>query len=150
MIKNLQEVQDCVRFKDKLHIIIDEEVIKSLNSSYSEDLFSPIYKRIFENFAKKEKINVTVLLNKKIKGFSKSEMDFVLKTKFVPEELLEDTEYQKIYIGYEKAYLKLFKKTEIATLGVGITEEKLRKQYKILVSKGQFELFLTETNNLYL
>jgi len=150
MIKNLQEVQDCVRFKDKLHIIIDEEVIKSLNSSYSEDLFSPIYKRIFENFAKKEKINVTVLLNKKIKGFSKSEMNLVLKTKFVPEELIEDSEYQKIYIGYEKTYLKLFKKTEIATVGVGVTEEKLRKQYKILVSKGQFELFLTETNNLYL
>ena len=148
MIKNLQDLQDCVRFKDKLHIIIDEEVIKSLNSSYSEDLFSPIYKRIFENFAKKEKINITVLLNKKIKGFSKSEIHFVLKTKFVPEELLENTEYRNIYIGYEKAYLKLFKK--IVTVGVGITDEKLRKQYKILVSRGQFELFLTETNNLYL
>ena len=150
MLKNLQAVQDCVRFKDKLQIIIDEEVIKSLNSSYSEDLFSPIYKRIFENFAKKEKIRLTVLLNKKIKGFSKSEINFILKNKFKPEEIITEEEYQTVYIGYEKTYLKLFRKTEISTVGIGITDEKLRKLYKILVTKGQFETFLTETNNLYL
>ena len=150
MIKNLQELQDCIRLKDKLHIIIDEEVIKSLNSSYSEDLFSPVFKRIFENFAKKEKIVLTVLLNKKIKGFSKSEMKFVLKSKFKPEEIIEDTEYKKVYIGFEKAYLKLFKKAEITSVGIGVTDEKLRKLYKILITKERFETFLTETNNLYL
>lgn len=149
-MKNLQELQESVRLKDKLNIFIEEEIIKSLNSSYSEDLFSPIYKRIFENFAKQEKINLTVLINKKLKGFKKSEMIFVLKNKFVPEEVLENTEYQQIYIGYDKAIIKLFKKTDVTTIGVSVTDEKLRKLYKILVGKSQFETFLTETNNLYL
>ena len=69
-MKNLQDIQYNMKEKEKTHIIMDYEgVISVLNSSYSSELFSPIYKRIFENFAKKEYVNFTILINKKDKKF---------------------------------------------------------------------------------
>lgn len=149
-MKNLQELQLAVRLKDKLNIYVEEEVIKLLNSAYSEDFFSPVYKRIFENFAKQEKINLTVLVNKKPNGFKKSAIIFLTKKKFRPEEIIENKEYQHIYIGYNKETVEFYKETDVTTVGISVTEEQLRKSYKILVSKSTFETFLTETNNLYL
>lgn len=149
-MKNLQELQLSVRSKEKLNIFIEEEVIKLLNSAYSEDFFSPVYKRIFENFAKQEKINLTVLVNKKPNGFRKSAIIFLPKKKFKPEKIIENTEYQQVYIGYNAEIIELYKQTEITTVGISVTEEQLRKSYKILAGKSTFETFLTETNNLYL
>lgn len=149
-MKNLDELQLSVRLKDKLNIIIEEEVIKSLNSAYTEDFFSPVYKRIFENFAKQEKINLTVLVNKKPNGFKKSSIIFLAKKKFKPQKVTENKEYQHVYIGYNKETVELYKETDVTTVGISVTDDEMRKSYKILAGKSTFETFLTETNNLYL
>ena len=149
-MKNLDELQLSVRLKDKLNIIIEEEVIKSLNSAYTEDFFSPVYKRIFENFAKQEKINLTVLVSKKPNGFKKSSIIFLAKKKFKPQKVTENKEYQHVYIGYNKEITELYRETDVTTVGISVADDEMRKSYKILAGKSTFETFLTETNNLYL
>ena len=90
-MNSLQDIQYNIREKEKMHIIMDyEDVISGLNSSYSTELFSPIYKRIFENFAKKDFVDFTILIDKKDK-------------KFRPKSI-----YKSTLFGYQKILLSNF------------------------------------------
>lgn len=65
-MNSLQDIQYNIQEKEKMHIIMDYEgVISMLNGSYNTELFNPLYKRIFENFAKKEFVDFTILIDKK-------------------------------------------------------------------------------------
>lgn len=156
-MKNLDDIQYNIKEKEKMHIIMDYEgVISTLNSSYSTELFSPIYKRIFENFAKKEFINFTVLIDKKDKKFKpksiyKNSNLLYADIKEFKENLetLLDDEYEAVYIGSEKEIVKFFKKNKLFSIGVE-PEEKMKKSYTLWLSKDSFIKFLTETNNVFL
>jgi len=154
----LEDIQYNIKEKEKMHIIMDYEgVISSLNSSYSTELFNPLYKRIFENFAKKEFVNFTVLINKKDKKFKPKSIykntallyADIAEFKETLESLITDNEYQPIYFGYEKEVVKFFKKNKLFSIGIAV-EEKAKKSYAVNLSKDGFIKFLTETNNVYL
>lgn len=156
-MKNLEDIQYNIKEKEKMHIIMDYEgVISSLNSSYSTDLYSPIYKRIFENFAKKEFINFTVLIDKKDKKFkpksiyknSNLQYEDIKEFKENLEKILED-DHEAVYFGAEKEIVKFFKKNKLFLIGID-PEEKMKKSYTLWLSKDSFIKFLTETNNVYL
>ena len=156
-MKNLQDIQYNIKEKEKMHIIMDyEDVITSLNSSYSTELFSPIYKRIFENFAKKEFVIFTILINKKDKKFKpksiykNTNLEYADIKEF--EENLESLlqgEHEPVYIGNDKKIISFFKKNKLILIGID-PEEKMKKKYTIWLSKDSFIKFLTETNNVYL
>jgi len=156
-MKNLQDIQYNMKEKEKTHIIMDYEgVISVLNSSYSSELFSPIYKRIFENFAKKEYVNFTILINKKDKKFKpksiykNTNLEYADITEF--KETLDtilESEYDFVYFGNDKEIVKFFKKNKLFSVGIE-PEEKMKKNYSTWLSKDTFIKFLTETNNVYL
>lgn len=153
----LDDIQYNIKEKEKMHIIMDYDgVISSLNSSYSTELYNPLYKRIFENFAKKEFIVFTVLINKKDKKFKPKsiykntalEYADIAEFKEVADSLLEN-EYVPIYFGNDKDLVKFFKKNKLFSVGIGV-DEKSKKSYSVNLSKDAFIKFLTETNNVYL
>ena len=156
-MKTLQDIQYNIKEKEKMHIIMDfEGVISSLNSSYNTELFSPIYKRIFENFAKKEFINFTILINKKDKKFrSKS---IYKNTNLQYEDInifkenmqeLQKTEYEPLYIGLDKDIATFFRENNFMSVCVN-PEEDIKKLFTLWLSKESFIKFLTETNNVCL
>ena len=156
-MKTLQDIQYNIKEKEKMHIIVDyEKIITSLNSSYSTELFSPIYKRIFENFVKKEFINFTILIDKKDKRFKpksiykNTNLQYADTKEFIEnlDTLLED-EHEPLYIGNEKKIISFFKKNKLFLIGID-PEEKMKKKYTLWLSKDSFIKFLTETNNVYL
>ncbi len=156
-MKTLQDIQHNIQEKEKIHIIIDfDGVISVLNSSYSTELFSPIYKRIFENFAKREFINFTILIDKKDKRFRPKSI--YKNTNLQYEDIntfkqdlnsLIENEFQPIYIGSDKDIVKFFKKNKFFSIGIE-PDEKIKKTYTLWLSKDSFVKFLTETNNVYL
>lgn len=156
-MKTLSDIQYNIKEKEKMHIVVDYEgVISILNSSYSTDLFSPIYKRIFENFAKKEFVNFTVLIDKKDKKFRPKSIykNTNLQYEDIKEfkenlETLGDSEFEPLYIGLDKDIVKFFKKNKMFSIGID-PEEKMKKSYTLWLSKDSFIKFLTETNNVYL
>lgn len=156
-MKNLEDIQYNIKEKEKMHIIMDYEgVISILNSSYSTDLFSPIYKRIFENFAKKDFVNFTVLIDKKDKRFKPKSIykntnllyADIKEFKESLEEIIQ-TEFEPLYIGLDKDIVKYFKKNKLFSIGIE-PDEKMKKSYTLWLSKDSFIKFLTETNNVYL
>lgn len=158
MMKKLEDIQYNIKEKNKMHIIMDYEgVISSLNSSYSTELFNPLYKRIFENFAKKEFINFTVLINKKDKKFKPKSIykntnllyEDITEFKENLDNLISNDEYDLLYMGSEKDIVKFFKKNKLFLIGIE-PEEKMKKSYTLWLSKDSFIKFLTETNNVFL
>ena len=156
-MKNLEDIQYNIKEKEKMHIIMDYEgVISILNSSYSTDLFSPIYKRIFENFAKKDFVNFTVLIDKKDKRFKPKSIykntnllyADIKEFKEKLDELLQ-SDFEPLYLGLDKDIVKFFKKNKLFSIGVE-PDEKMKKSYTLWLSKDSFIKFLTETNNVYL
>ena len=156
-MKTLNDIQYNIKEKEKMHIVVDYDgVISILNSSYSTDLFSPIYKRIFENFAKKDFVNFTVLIDKKDKKFRPKSIykNTNLQYEDIKEfkenlETLGDPEFEPLYIGLDKDIVKFFKKNKMFSIGIE-PEEKMKKSYTLWLSKDSFIKFLTETNNVYL
>lgn len=156
-MKTLGDIQYNIKEKEKMHIIVDYEgVVSLLNSSYSTDLFSPIYKRIFENFAKKEFVNFTILIDKKDKKFRPKSIykNTNLQYEDIKEfkenlETLTVSEFEPLYIGEDKDIVKFFKKNKLFLIGIE-PEEKMKKSYTLWLSKDSFIKFLTETNNVYL
>lgn len=156
-MNSLQDIQYNIKEKEKMHIIVDYEgVISSLNSSYSTDLFSPIYKRIFENFAKKDFITFTILIDKKDKKFKpksiykNTNLNYADIKEFKETlESLADAEFAPLYIGSDKDIVKFFKQNKLFSIGVD-PEEKMKKSYTLWLSKDSFVKFLTETNNVFL
>lgn len=156
-MNSLQDIQYNIKEKEKMHIIVDYDgVISILNSSYSTDLFSPIYKRIFENFAKKDFITFTVLINKKDKRFKpksiykNTNLQYADIEEFKAQiETLKESEFEPLYIGSEKDIVKFFKQNKMFLIGIE-PEEKQKKSYTLWLSKDSFIKFLTETNNVYL
>ncbi len=156
-MKTLQDIQYNLKEKEKMHIIMDfDGVISILNSSYSTELYSPIYKRIFENLAKKEFVNFTVLINKKDKRFKpksiykNTNLNYADIKEFVETiETLTEGEFEPLYIGLNKDIVKFCKKNKIFSIGID-PEEKMKKSYTLWLSKESFIKFLTETNNVYL
>lgn len=156
-MNNLQDIQYNIKEKEKMHIIMDYNgVISALNSSYSTDLFNPLYKRIFENFAKKEFINFTVLIDKKDKRFrpksiyKNTNLQFADIEEFKSTlETLPDSGYDSVYIGNDKDIVSFFKKNKLFSIGID-PDEKKKKKYTMWLSKDSFIKFLTETNNVYL
>lgn len=156
-MNTLDDIQYNIKEKEKMHIIMDYDgVISALNSSYGTELFSPIYKRIFENFAKKEFVHFTILIDKKDKRFKpksiykNTNLEYADKKEFIGEieNLLQD-EFEPLYIGLEKEIVKFFKKNKLFSIGIE-PEEKMKKSYTLWLSKESFIKFLTETNNVYL
>ena len=156
-MNSLQDIQYNIREKEKMHIIMDyEDVISGLNSSYSTELFSPIYKRIFENFAKKDFVDFTILIDKKDKKFrpksiyKNTNLQYadIEEFKTTMESLLE-SDHEPVYIGNDKDIVMFFKKNNLFSIGID-PDEKKKKKYTIWLSKDTFIKFLTETNNIYL
>ncbi len=156
-MNNLQDIQYNIKEKEKMHIIMDYDgVISSLNSSYSSDLFNPLYKRIFENFAKKDFITFTVLIDKKDKRFrpksiyKNSNIQYADIEDFKTTlESLTDSAYDVVYFGNDKDIVSFFKKNKLFSIGID-PDEKKKKKYTMWLSKDSFIKFLTETNNVYL
>lgn len=156
-MNNLQDIQYNIKEKEKMHIIADYDgVISLLNSSYGKELFSPIYKRIFENFAKKDFINFTILINKKDKRFKpksiykNTNLNYADINEFKETlETLAKSEFEPLYIGSDKDIVKYFKKNKMFSIGIE-PDEKSKKSYTLWLSKDSFVKFLTETNNIYL
>ncbi len=71
-MKTLKEIQEKIKNKEKLHIILDynNRITPYIRTSMSY-FFSPMFKRIIENFAKKEYIQVSLITDKNIKNFKK-------------------------------------------------------------------------------
>lgn len=156
-MNTLEDIQYNLKEKEKMHIIMDYEgVISILNSSYSTDLFSPIYKRIFENFAKKEFVKFTILIDKKDKKFKpksiykNTNLLYADTKEFIEtlEEVIAD-EHVPVYIGLNKEIVKAFKKAKQFSIGIE-PDEKMKKSYTLWLSKDSFIKFVTETNNVYL
>lgn len=156
-MNTLQDIQYNIQEKEKMHIIMDYEgVISLLNGSYSTELFNPLYKRIFENFAKKEFVDFTILIDKKDKKFKpksiykNTNLNYADTKEFKESlETLADSEFEPLYIGNEKDIVKFFKKNKMFSIGIE-PEEKMKKSYTLWLSKDSFIKFLTETNNVYL
>jgi len=156
-MNNLQDIQYNIKEKEKMHIIMDYEgVISGLNSSYSTELFSPIYKRIFENFAKKDFVDFTVLIDKKDKRFrpksiyKNTNLQYVDIEEFKTTlETLPESDHEPVYIGNDKDIVAFFKKNKLFSIGID-PDEKKKKKYSLWLSKDTFIKFLTETNNVYL
>jgi hypothetical protein len=156
-MKTLQDIQYNIKEREKMHIIMDYEgVISILNSSYSTDLINPMYKRIFENFARKEKIQFTVLIDKKDKKFKPKSI--YKNTNILYEDTEEfkegienliDAEFEPVYFGSNKDIVMFFKKNKLFSVGIE-PDEKSKKKYTLWLSKDTFIKFLTETNNVYL
>lgn len=69
-MKSLEEIREKIVNKDKIHLILDYDnritpYIRTSNSYF----FSPTFKRIIENLARKEFITVSILTDKNIKNF---------------------------------------------------------------------------------
>ena len=146
-MKNLEDIQYNIKEKEKMHIIMDYEgVISILNSSYSTDLFSPIYKRIFENFAKKDFVNFTVLIDKKDKRFKPKSIykntnllyADIKEFKESLEEIIQ-TEFEPLYIGLDKDIVKYFKKNKLFSIGIE-PDEKMKKSYMFQEKSQQSKL----------
>lgn len=155
-MKTLQDIQYNIKEKEKMYIIIDyETAISILNSSYSTDLYSPIYKRIFENFAKKDFINFTILINKKEKKFKpksiykNTNINYIDINEFKNEEKFIEDGYESVYIGSDEEILKIFKKNKLFSIVID-PSEKVKKICTLWLSKDTYIKFLTETNNIYL
>ena len=156
-MNSLQDIQYNIKEKEKMHIIIDYDgVISILNSSYGTELFSPIYKRIFENFAKKDFVDFTILIDKKDKRFKpksiykNTNLNYADIKEFKETiETLAESEFEPLYIGADKDIVKYFKKNKLFSIGIE-PEEKAKKSYTLWLSKDSFVKFLTETNNIYL
>ncbi len=71
-MKTLNEIQEKIKNKEKLHIILDynNRITPYIRTSMSY-FFSPMFKRIIENFAKKEFIQISLITDKNIKNFKK-------------------------------------------------------------------------------
>lgn len=156
-MNSLQDIQYNIQEKEKMHIIMDyEDVISMLNGSYNNELFNPLYKRIFENFAKKEFIDFTILIDKKDKKFKpksiykNTNLNYIDIKEFKETlETLVESEFEPLYIGNDKDIVKFFKKNKMFLIGIE-PEEKMKKSYTLWLSKDSFIKFLTETNNIYL
>lgn len=156
-MNSLQDIQYNIQEKEKMHIIMDYEgVISMLNGSYNTELFNPLYKRIFENFAKKEFVDFTILIDKKDKKFKpksiykNTNLNYADIKEFKESlETLADSEFEPLYIGNDKDIVKFFKKNKMFLIGIE-PEEKMKKSYTLWLSKDSFIKFLTETNNVYL
>lgn len=156
-MNSLQDIQYNIKEREKMHIIVDYDgVVSILNSSYGTELFSPIYKRIFENFAKKEFITFTILINKKDKRFKpkaiykNTNLQYADIEEFKSQmDALPQSEFEPLYIGADKDIVKFFKQNKMFLIGVE-PEEKAKKSYTLWLSKDSFIKFLTETNNIYL
>lgn len=156
-MNTLQDIQYNIQEKEKMHIIMDYEgVISMLNGSYNTELFNPLYKRIFENFAKKEFVDFTILIDKKDKKFKpksiykNTNLNYADIKEFKESlETLADSEFEPLYIGNDKDIVKFFKKNKMFLIGIE-PEEKMKKSYTLWLSKDSFIKFLTETNNVYL
>jgi len=71
-MNTVTNIQDSIKNKEKIHFIFDYDGLITPYMRTSASLFfSPMFKRVIENFAKKEFINVSLLTNKRIKTFKK-------------------------------------------------------------------------------
>ncbi|MDD3237625.1 MAG: trehalose-phosphatase [Candidatus Gastranaerophilales bacterium] len=77
-MNSLDNLQEKIKDKDKLVLVIDyDSDITPLRPELNPPLLNSIFKRILENFAKKEYINIVLITNKKIDEFKK---DFAINT----------------------------------------------------------------------
>ncbi len=72
-MKNLKCIEGKIKDKDKLVIIIDYDgIITQFRPETNSIMFNSMFKRILQNFAKKEYIKVKIITDKKISDFKKT------------------------------------------------------------------------------
>ncbi len=163
-MKSLEDIREKIVNKDKIHLILDYDnritpYIRTSNSYF----FSPTFKRITENLARKEFITVSIITDKNIKNFK---AEFPVDTENVDlygvlgteveiqnnkENKADDTikkELKKIYNGLVKTFAenkKLILEYQdwsiiINTKGLSKDDLKpVKKEIKDAVNKSKFK-----------
>ncbi len=72
-MKNFNCLEEKIKNKSNLSIILDYDgVITTITPEMNSSLFNPIFKRILENFAKKDYLKMNIISDKKVCDFKKS------------------------------------------------------------------------------
>ncbi len=172
-MKNIEDLERRFKRKDNVILIFDYNgTITSIEPKMNSPLANTTFKRVLENFARKEYIKVIIITDRQIDefkkefglgssaidiyGFSNNEFcnesgaSYAKEENIIADVAAKNSEYEIIYMGDDKTLIA--KTKELNGLAVGILPlcKDGEKLVDFSLSQNKFEEFLLTANNLYL
>lgn len=172
-MKNISDFEEIFKNKINTLIVLDYNgTIASTEPKINSPLANTTFKRVLENFSRKNYIKIAIITDRQITefknefgislkeidiyGFSKNNFQNEDGKTFVKkEEILTDTINNNpsdtiIYIGDDKSLIKKTKDLGGYAIGILPLCDKGEKLVDFSISQNRFEETLINTNNLYL
>ena len=172
-MKNIEDLEKKLKTKASISMVLDYNgTVTSTEPKINSPFSNTIFKRVLENFARKDYIKIIVITGRKISdfreefGISLEEIDiygysdnkfhnddgtsFAKKEAILDEVLAKNPYYDVIYIGDDKSLIGKTKKLEGSSIGILPLCEAGEKLVDFSISQNKFEEFLITANNLYL
>ncbi len=172
-MNNISHFEELFKYKTEVLLILDYNgTIAPTEPKLNSPLSNTTFKRVLENFSRKEYVKIAIITDRSIKEFKKEfkidlkEIDVYGysdkkfqneegKTYTKKEELLEEIvqnnpSFKSIYAGDDKTLIKKTKELNGFAIGIRPLCKKGEKLVDVSISQNRFEESLITINNLYL
>ncbi len=172
-MKNIADFEK--RFKDKANILMVLDyngTITSIEPKLNSPLSNTKFKRVLENFVRKDYIKIIIITDRQIKEFknefginsekidiygffdnrfkNESGKEIIKKENIIAEIIAENPENEVIYVGDDKQLIAKIKQLKGYAIGILPLCTKGEKLVDFAISQNKFEESLITANNLYL
>ena len=173
-MKNIEDLGKKFKNKESIMMVLDYDgTVASVEPKINSPFSNPsTFKRVLENFACKDYINIAIITGREVSdfrsefaisskvidvyGYSDNEFynengaSFAEKECILDEIFAQNPEYEVIYAGDDKALIAKAKKLNGSAIGIPPLCKTGEKLVDFSVSQNAFEEFLITANNLYL
>lgn len=172
-MKNIDDLEKKFKSKANILMVLDYDgTVTSTEPRINSPFSNAIFKRVVENFARKDYIKMVMVTNRKISDFRKefeiesdtieiyghlddkfcneSGVSFAKKEDIMDEVFAQNAEYNIIYAGDDKLLMSKTKEMEGNTVGILPLCKEGEKLVDFSISQNTFEDFLITTHNVYL
>lgn len=172
-MKNIEDLEKKFKAKNDILLILDYHgTITSTEPRVNSPLSNTTFKRVLENFARKEYIKIVIITDRTISAFKKEfgisleEIDiygvsndefqnekgasFKKEEQIIDDVFAQNKKYNVIYAGDDKTLISKVKELGGNAIGILPLCPKGEKLVDFCVSQNKFEEFLITANNLYL
>ncbi len=172
-MKNINDFEEKFKKRSNTLLILDYNgKVSSTEPKMNSPLSNTRFKRVMENFARKDSLKVAIITNKEINkfkkeygfdvneiniyGLSKGELKneegstFESEEKIIADIVASNPDYEVIYVGDDKILISKTKQLGGSAIGILPLCAKGKKNVDFTVSQNKFEETLITINNLYI
>lgn len=172
-MKNIEDLEKKLKNKADILMVLDYDgTIASTEPKINSPFSNTIFKRVLENFARKDYIKIVVITGREIsefkeefglsleeiniygcsnnKFYNEHGVSYTKKENIIDEAFAQNPEYEVIYIGDDKSLIARTKELKGSAMGIPPLCKEGEELVDFSVPQNKFEDFFIMAHNLYL